>query len=443
VTPDAAVAAVAAASACRDRRARCPRALVGACFVEIGKPPLASKPLITTAAARAPIAPAGGSRARGRGGGSRSRARAGSTRGGWIRIRPPQAGGSVTMWLTILPAAKWIRVRAPAEAPDPPPIAEAIYRSVAGRGDGPVDRRRCVMAQQPPASEGPSARNRDDFTIKTRGLLAAETGYRCSNPHCGSPTIGPASIPGEIIDIGVAAHITAAAPGGPRFDASLSAEQRKSQRNGIWLCQSCAKEVDSDTSTHTIATLEKWKHAAIDLAARALALRDPDPDGRLRLAREQRHNVCLRALRSAISARALVLRGLRLAEAFRSAMRYHEKGISDEWVTEVKAGKEALQSAILDVRVFWPEYHADALISLYVSLNNWLVSFAKNYLILNGHPTNVESSNAKEDWCWDEVFQGNQAHIELMKERLSRDVSQVEKWATPHIAGREPSTTRQ
>jgi hypothetical protein len=46
--------------------------------------------------------------------------------------------------------------------------------------------------------------------------------------------------------LGVAAHITAASPDGPRYDQNLSSEQRKSPDNGIWLCQNCAKLVDND-----------------------------------------------------------------------------------------------------------------------------------------------------------------------------------------------------
>ncbi len=60
----------------------------------------------------------------------------------------------------------------------------------------------------------------------------------------------------------MAAHITAASPGGPRFDPSLTVEQRSSAENGIWLCQNHGKLVDSDEERFSIALLRDWKTTA-------------------------------------------------------------------------------------------------------------------------------------------------------------------------------------
>jgi len=68
--------------------------------------------------------------------------------------------------------------------------------------------------------------NRDDFSVLTRDRLAKRVGVRCSNPSCRKLTTGPRTESTHIINIGVAAHITAAASGGPRFDSSLSSERR-------------------------------------------------------------------------------------------------------------------------------------------------------------------------------------------------------------------------
>jgi len=57
----------------------------------------------------------------------------------------------------------------------------------------------------------------------------------------------------------VAAHITAASTGGPRFDAALSPENRASAANGIWLCQNCAKLVDNDALRFPADFLREWK----------------------------------------------------------------------------------------------------------------------------------------------------------------------------------------
>ncbi len=60
----------------------------------------------------------------------------------------------------------------------------------------------------------------------------------------------------------MAAHITAASPGGPRYDSSLTSEDRKSIGNGIWLCQSCAKLVDNDEIRYTKEVIFQWKQGA-------------------------------------------------------------------------------------------------------------------------------------------------------------------------------------
>jgi hypothetical protein len=60
----------------------------------------------------------------------------------------------------------------------------------------------------------------------------------------------------------VASHITAASIGGPRFDPSLTPTQRSSSDNGIWLCESCAKLIDSDDSKYTIPFVTDWKVGA-------------------------------------------------------------------------------------------------------------------------------------------------------------------------------------
>src|SRR5215469_9046930 len=100
---------------------------------------------------------------------------------------------------------------------------------------------------------------RDDFNLKTKDTLAKRVGMRCSNPNCRQLTSGPQVDPEGSINVGVAAHITAAAPGGKRYDASLTPEQRQSIENGIWLCQICAKLVDNDELRYTLELLRKWK----------------------------------------------------------------------------------------------------------------------------------------------------------------------------------------
>lgn len=101
--------------------------------------------------------------------------------------------------------------------------------------------------------------SRDDFSKPTRDLLAKRVGFLCSKPTCRIPTIGANEVKEKITLIGKAAHITAAAPGGPRYDPALTQEERKSYDNGIWLCSSCADIIDKDPVKYPVATLREWK----------------------------------------------------------------------------------------------------------------------------------------------------------------------------------------
>lgn len=112
---------------------------------------------------------------------------------------------------------------------------------------------------------------RDDFTAPTRRSLAARAGHLCSNPACGALTSGPGEKPDSVVDVGVAAHITAAAEGGPRYDSAMSRAERKSQANGIWTCHRCGKLIDSDESKHTVGLLRRWKSEAERRAAQMVA----------------------------------------------------------------------------------------------------------------------------------------------------------------------------
>ena len=62
---------------------------------------------------------------------------------------------------------------------------------------------------------------RDDFSQKTIDRLCERVGGKCSNPNCRRETKGPHSNPQKRVSIGEAAHITAAAEGGPRYNPDL------------------------------------------------------------------------------------------------------------------------------------------------------------------------------------------------------------------------------
>src|SRR5258708_29782447 len=103
---------------------------------------------------------------------------------------------------------------------------------------------------------------RDDFSQKTKDILFRRARARCSNPECRKVTWEAHSEADKAVNIGEAAHITAASPGSFRYDPALSAEKRRSASNGIWLCGYCAKLIDSDTQKYTVELLRKWKTIA-------------------------------------------------------------------------------------------------------------------------------------------------------------------------------------
>jgi len=113
---------------------------------------------------------------------------------------------------------------------------------------------------------------RDEFPKPVKVTVAIRAGLRCSRPGCGDITCGPHSDPERWLSLGEAAHITAASPGGPRYDDSLTSDQRRDIANAIWLCSKCATLVDSDESRHSVAELCAWKLAAETNARVALEL---------------------------------------------------------------------------------------------------------------------------------------------------------------------------
>jgi hypothetical protein len=103
---------------------------------------------------------------------------------------------------------------------------------------------------------------RDDFPADVKQVLAFRVSTTCSNPQCLADTAGPQEDPSKAVNVGVAAHITSAAEGGPRFNPNLTPPQRGSAENGIWLCQTCAKLIDNDVTLHPEELLRAWKTMA-------------------------------------------------------------------------------------------------------------------------------------------------------------------------------------
>jgi len=62
-----------------------------------------------------------------------------------------------------------------------------------------------------------------------------------------------------VVRQGKASHIHSAASGGPRYDPRQSDSACRSFKNGIWLCDICAREVDDNKLQYPAELLRQWK----------------------------------------------------------------------------------------------------------------------------------------------------------------------------------------
>jgi hypothetical protein len=102
---------------------------------------------------------------------------------------------------------------------------------------------------------------RDDFPSAVKTALRMRAALICSNPECRKQTVAPSeSDDDKFVCIGKAAHISAAAGGGPRYETGMSSEERSSISNAIYLCSGCADLIDKNNGQDfSTATLRQWK----------------------------------------------------------------------------------------------------------------------------------------------------------------------------------------
>lgn len=121
-------------------------------------------------------------------------------------------------------------------------------------------------------------KGRDNFSQAVLKILCRRAGGKCCK--CGAATLGPVkNQPLQTVNIGKGAHIAAAAPGGPRYDAKMNAAERSSATNGMWLCSNCHDTIDRDPLTYPTPALKKMKKDAEDRIRLELGVATINPTG--------------------------------------------------------------------------------------------------------------------------------------------------------------------
>ncbi|MDD2857213.1 MAG: hypothetical protein PHU75_00910 [Candidatus Nanopelagicales bacterium] len=102
-------------------------------------------------------------------------------------------------------------------------------------------------------------------------VVIARSGNRCAYPDCRAELVFDADAEGDQPKVvGKVAHIAAASPGGPRYDASMTDAQRSSAENLIYLCGPHHDAVDSQLDKHTVKYLHDAKVTHESAVARAV-----------------------------------------------------------------------------------------------------------------------------------------------------------------------------
>ena len=103
--------------------------------------------------------------------------------------------------------------------------------------------------------------SRDDFPKPVADALGKRAAFIYSNPDCRALTLAPSEADEtKFLYIGIAAHLCAAAAGGPRYNAQMTPDERKSASNGVFLCSNCADMIDKNNGIDfPVGRLQRWK----------------------------------------------------------------------------------------------------------------------------------------------------------------------------------------
>jgi len=131
---------------------------------------------------------------------------------------------------------------------------------------------------------------RDNFSPAVANKARDLVSSICSNPTCRVFTMSArVAGTGDTVNVGTAAHIHAAAAGGPRYDQSQPREERRGIANALWLCATCARLIDSDVAAYPADLLRQWKadaeqQARARIGKRATSVDEVNAEERSRMA---------------------------------------------------------------------------------------------------------------------------------------------------------------
>lgn len=106
-------------------------------------------------------------------------------------------------------------------------------------------------------------------TRTTVKMLFARCRNRCAFPECSVPIVEEN---GTVT--GLICHIHARSPGGPRYSAEQTEEQRHAADNLILMCARHSKVIDSEPKRYTVKLLTTFKHEHEQTAENELSIAD-------------------------------------------------------------------------------------------------------------------------------------------------------------------------
>ncbi len=102
-----------------------------------------------------------------------------------------------------------------------------------------------------------------DFSQTTKDDVFLANAYRCANPDCRVPILGPKTgVPSGTFKVGDVAHIRdarARPPRTPRYDPAMTDDERADISNALPLCVSCHRTIDSNPNLYPVRRLRQWK----------------------------------------------------------------------------------------------------------------------------------------------------------------------------------------